>query len=320
MKAACRHCGKTFSAPESWRNTKVRCPQCNGSVLVGSVDSAADTEAYDETGLDDDELRLAPETERPTTNLYSDVLAAAASSKPAPKARRAAPAKSKTTLPEEDEQQCPNCAAPLRANAKLCGECGYHLRLKRVIDIQHDDEEFDDSTGFQRWLRRNLSDGESFGTLLLAAHAVIGIAGIFIAGHYHPWGWAVLVALVVVYGVWIQWVRKQGGLDYLGEKFWRAHLGFRRMTGWRAATALFKPMEQFTSHSPQFGDEQLAAIPNLELLEVLDLEGTSVTNQGLRQLTSCPRLRYVVLYRTRVKADGARKLQMAIPSANLWHD
>jgi hypothetical protein len=66
------------------------------------------------------------------------------------------------------------------------------------------------------------------------------------------------------------------------------------------------------------GDAELAVLPQLAHLEVLDLRGTCVTDAGLAHVSWLRRLRELYLDGTRVSQRGVNDLLVELPGCNIW--
>lgn len=71
------------------------------------------------------------------------------------------------------------------------------------------------------------------------------------------------------------------------------------------------------SGSPGVGDDDLTELAPLKSLEILALEGASVTDAGLVHLEKLPKLRRLNLNRTSVTPAGIARLQEALPNCKI---
>lgn len=69
--------------------------------------------------------------------------------------------------------------------------------------------------------------------------------------------------------------------------------------------------------STGLGDDGLAGLTGLNNLEILSLEGASVTDAGLVHLEKLPKLRRLNLNRTAVTPAGIERLQQALPNCTI---
>ena len=58
----------------------------------------------------------------------------------------------------------------------------------------------------------------------------------------------------------------------------------------------------------------------LEELEVLELQGTRITDAGLQHLAGVPSLKKLLLGRTKVSAQGVAELRRALPNCEISAD
>jgi mono/diheme cytochrome c family protein len=65
------------------------------------------------------------------------------------------------------------------------------------------------------------------------------------------------------------------------------------------------------------GDDALTALNKLPSLWYINLVGTEVTDKGIQTLASIPSLKEIYLWNSKVSADGAAKLQTALPNAKI---
>ena len=67
-----------------------------------------------------------------------------------------------------------------------------------------------------------------------------------------------------------------------------------------------------------FGDVELAEIEELKNCQVLDLEGTRITDRSLQMLYGHKHLQCLVLKRTKTTHDAVFRLQQAQPRLWIW--
>jgi hypothetical protein len=218
------------------------------------------------------------------------------------------------------------CNAPMQPNDDLCDACGYHLILKKVIDIS-DMKKRSSATGFERMLEGQLHDSEtSRGALLwMKLVAVLFLLGMMFLCLGRFWWIGVLAAGA---GWAFYWVRSrshaqesgqsQVNQDPLSSLLWSALLVLQRTMGWRRLEWPFPKARALTLCDPKFTDDQLSELKGLDELEVLDLEGTGITDAGLEHLRGGKELRFLVLRRTGVTPAGASRVQRDLPQALIW--
>ncbi len=329
MKITCRQCAKSFSVPDHWDHDQVACPKCGAPNEVGS--SAAPPAARQEILEDEDdlEMRLAPEEARPQVDMLLESTPVktpegrpakpAASPPPAASAGgsntgAAAPKKSKKS------KKCVNCDAELPPDGMLCLSCGYHVVLQRVLQGDMSDVDMDLSTGVDRWFKNQLAEGESITSMLWAMHAVVAIVLSIVGLVFHPWAWYVVGPLALGYiGVCV-WMTGEKGSQLGGRLLWGGLLSIRRRIGWRELAPPYAKPSCFVARDRTFGDNELGEIPILATVQVLDLEGSNITDKSLLHFQYCEKLRWVVVRDTRMTRAGVQRLQIMKPDVAIWHD
>jgi hypothetical protein len=84
--------------------------------------------------------------------------------------------------------------------------------------------------------------------------------------------------------------------------------------------SLFFDMMPGSPDRQRIGDKELrelARLPAMSRVRSLTLEGTSVTDAGLKCLAKLHRLQSVDLRNTRVTAEGAKRLKLALPNCKI---
>jgi hypothetical protein len=211
----------------------------------------------------------------------------------------------------------------------LCNACGYHLILKKVIDIS-DMKQPSRTTGFERMLEGQLHESESSANAMLWVKIVACFALVIVFFLcLGAWWWVGVLA--VAGGGALYWTsqRKKASRAAAGEStinqdplagiVWSILLGIERIIGWRQAGWPFRSVKSLTLTDPAFHDGELPDLSGLAELEALDLEGTSVSDEGLRHLRDLKQLQFLVVRRTKVTPDGAQRLQRDLPKCLIWY-
>lgn len=318
------HCDHKFAVKDELAGRSVRCPKCGEAVQVAEapaaqaeapakpVEPAAKppspaAEKADYSDVLDDEFRLEDPVEKPAAALPVESSPAAKPQAPAPEpevAREAA---------VEEKAPCPGCGRPLSVQSMICTSCGYHKALQRRVDEFVEEDEGPLTTGFERWLRRQLVAGDDPGALrsVMIVVGLLLLAGgaclFLIIGHLI---WILVAAAgIVAAGAWMGWWR----LDP-----WQALLFVNRTIGWRTPAPPFARRQVLDLRDMGLNDEELANLQNLADFDVIDLEGTPITDQGLHALYDHRNLRYIVLRDTQTSEEGVAGLQRALPKASIW--
>ncbi|MCH7724981.1 MAG: zinc ribbon domain-containing protein [Planctomycetes bacterium] len=225
---------------------------------------------------------------------------------------------------------CAKCGSAMNAGDKLCAQCGYHLELGRKITTT-DRGAGEKSEGAKRWLDNALAEGESAKSLfiiaaILASLVLFSLIFAMING-MGVWVLLVIVPLLVILGFFAGIVvaahRSRKGMA-TGEppecqSFpWHCMLTIIRLFGWREPRWPFRKRKVLKIEDAEFSDDDLMNAKNLEDCQVLDLQGTKVSDRGIPYLTGLPELQFVILKKTQVTGAGAQLLQHASPAMWIW--
>jgi hypothetical protein len=200
----------------------------------------------------------------------------------------------------------------------MCRACGYHLVLKKVVPLDADDKAVRQGEGLDRWFRSMMEEGESLDSVFMLFHALLAFVGVVLAVIYHPTGWVVLGLAAAGYVAFLYLGRAAGLYHRLSLWGWEKLLGIYRRHGWRTLLPPFQTRITFERHGSDFGDDELMAMEDIFDFQVLDLEGTNVSDRGLLHLAGCDQLQFVVLRHTRVTRKGAQRLQSMLPQVLIW--
>jgi uncharacterized Zn finger protein (UPF0148 family) len=338
-------CNHEFKLADELAGKSVKCPQCGQTVEVAvaqvappeepppvRIEPIAKTSApqnrgpsredrpqaweaspdYPEVLDEDDEFRLLAPVELPPRESIAPPPPAPPE---APKSTSSSiPGMREEVLPGDQKASCPGCGKPLMTRTVICPSCGYHKGLnRRVDDFQESGDDDDKPTGFERWLRKQLADGDDPGAirsvLIIAGLILVGLGAMLFLTIGHLVWILVGAAGVVAAGAWLGWWK----LDP-----WQWLMFANRMIGWRQPMPPFPHRKVLDLRNMAIGDEELAALKNLSEFDVIDLEGAPVTDHGLPALYDYRNFQFIVLKDTQVTEDGAKRLQQALPSAWIW--
>jgi hypothetical protein len=336
LRIKCRHCGKPFSVWEDLVGKKVQCPKCKASMVVPSGKLAADSsqasnvrsqrsagprhpKQEDSTTGPRRTLKVTPgarPTARPAAKNSVPTVPPATISKSQKK--KAVPAPAKT-------RECTNCGELIPENEDLCDACGYHRILKKVLDTS-DIKRADSSTGLERFLRNQVDDLETAESAWLWAKIVAAFFVVFFSAMcLGMLGLVVSIVAVIGLALYLRAWRKNHpeattiSEDPLSRLIWFGVLFVQRGLGWRFPQWPFPKARVLSLRDPKLDDDALFDLENLDEVDVIDLEGTAITNEGVLELADCKQLRFLVVRRTQVTAEAARKLQTALPKLWIWY-
>lgn len=327
IRVVCKHCGKQFSAWDDLVGKSVKCPKCQQQMVVHSGNDA----------LGEPAKPVPPQATRPaatspatTTPVTARPVAHPLPARPAPPIKTGSQPYPADEFDDSDDlpYACPHCHQPMPASEDLCDRCGYHRILKRRIDISDGINKPDKSVGFERLLKGQLADADSAESTLLLIKVVGGLMAAAFLFVCHPWSW--LVAIVGGAGFFVYRSKKRSSSvsdadpsavnqDVASTFVWTIALILQRAAGWRVAAWPFPTTRALTLHDSTFTDRDLGDVEDLSKYETLDLEGTQLSNAGLKQLEQMKQLRYIVVRRTNVTVAGIQRLQQALPKACIWY-
>ena len=352
MRIVCPNCGKQFSAWDDLIGKAVECPKCHQKTVIGGPNEALDTPASKPTKptvpsspapAQPPRGRTNPPSPQPTKPIPAaqvriKPVAPSLVPPPPPPTQRITPqskpapvpARQFSTLPDDDDDSiplgCPNCNATMAPNDDLCDACGYHLVLKKVIDISEMPKR-DQATGFERLLKDQLHDPETASNTMLWVKILgtvflVGILCICLGS----WWWiGVLIAAGIGGLFWMKQRQSDGqasssvNRDPISLILWSMLLTFQRVIGWRKPDWPFPKARLLMLYDPAFDDAELGGLERLNDLEAMDLEGTGITDAGLDHLRPLKQLRFLVLRRTKVTNGGVQRLQQDLKKTLIWY-
>lgn len=104
------------------------------------------------------------------------------------------------------------------------------------------------------------------------------------------------------------WLRKWISDEYFQRPVWISFFGNARNDAWVQAVGDLPSIKYLLLGQRGASDDILARLPPLPNLEELHLEGTPVTNQGLKHIGKFPRLRWLIASETKITDAGLNKL------------
>ena len=365
IRVICRQCAKQFSAWDDLRGKSVQCPKCNAEMIVpGSSHAATPSagalparsssselspkdlasleEAVDDLPSLEEILPASPDKAAPVesppgsnrplsrqlTPPAPPPITSASVRDPVPK-RAISSAESTNKLDDSDALpiSCPNCNQYQPAGEDMCNACGYHRILEKVLDMDGI-HQTDRTTGFERLLKQQLSDGETaenalLWTKIVAAIGVLALLG-FVGVCMGPIAAIICLVCLGALVVWMMRQKKDRGnsavnQDLISAAIWTGFLTLQRAFGWRLLLWPFPRTSVLTMHDSSFTDDDLTEMNNLQSFQTLDLERTQVSDGGLLHLERMTQLKYLVLRQTRVTTSGIQRLQAKLDQTMIWY-
>ncbi len=346
-------CGQEIEADHSQLGTLVQCPRCGGDVEVthselhdlrdsrpigstadDAVWSAGQMSGIEEanSGTDGDKARhrqKAPAPPRLASPSPSSPAANDSKTESQFKKERAGDVGNATlrsakfdrastchlcgTSLADGQSNCPNCQSPRHA--------AYLDRKDRPKTSRKG------PFGFQLWLDSITSQSAQNRNTNLAVHIfattimmAVGLILIFIGGVLGFLIGTFLLAsgVVYLYVVWIAGKMRNSPrmpLPPLIRTFWNITLVICRLVHFGRI-----PQSRILDHRHQaFGDADMLKAADLNQYQMIDLEGSEITDEGLMHLYNMRGIRFLVVRETAVSEEAVQDLQQTIPRAWIWY-
>jgi hypothetical protein len=343
-------CGKSLTAKSSQAGHLVNCPKCKSECEVPLESSEVDRKLESsDTGTpprkksssksrpgkpprkkpgksrtasssDGDDLELAPieDIARPKSDLMSmDFQESGGSSRPAP-------------IAKDRSKRCAECGKKLDDRG-YCSSCKKGERKFEKVEMELDEIPME-LAGFQLWFAGIANEGVSMRVLAWVFHVLItlftfslvvfglvAISGIL--------GTVFVIFVLLFFALYValcfkgyQFTRDpHARLAWFQKPFWNAVLMISRMMKWQAYDAKFKDRPIIDMRNKPLTDDKLTRIEGFRAAQVLDLEGTLISDEGLAPILKLKNLYCVVLRNTNVSHEGVTKLQQSIPRLWIWY-
>ena len=295
------------------QNQLFTCPSCYaevpgtpGATLICTTCScqfAAEVAAP----LDDDELTLAPLTETSAVSTTSPP---------------SVTGNDHTTLHLEEvithaDQACKQCNRLISFDKLECPHCGYNLTLGRNFDPGELDP-YHGVFGFDRYLMRHTQDNNT-GSLMLWLHVFLGFVGIVAMLVWPGWLYLVVPTLAIIYTIYRVHANYTKAFQRGKGLIPKMLLLYNRLTTWKGFISNAKTDDCILSmRSSHFNDNAIASIEDPTSIEILDIAGSSITDNGVRYLATFSDLRVLVVASCSVSEQVLDELQIALPRVCIW--
>ena len=257
--------------------------------------------------LEEDELSLAPLAETP--EIATVILPAVTGN-----------AYSALHLEEEEsrsDQLCQQCNQLFDADAMECVHCGFNVTLGRNLDPTELDP-YHGVYGFDRYLMRHTQESNP-GGLMLWLHAFLVFSGIATMLVWSGWAYFVVPTLAIIYTAYRLHAKYTKAFHRGKGMLPKVLLLYNRLTIWKGfITEGIRDDSVLSMRSSQFNDNSIASIEDLAAIEIMDIAGSSITDSGVRYLSTLPNLKALVVVNCRVGEDALDELQDAKPEVCIW--
>jgi len=223
---------------------------------------------------------------------------------------------------------CRFCGARLQPLATTCPSCGGGRKAIWSDDIPLDKMKVVPA-GFQRSAAVLLGSGLSPQQIIFAVSLMLGVLGFSIVLALTAAGVGGLIigfGVVLLGGLAFRLVvtesyriarKPPARLNFLQRSVWRLCGVAIAARGWKFRGRGTGQQRQIV-RDPDFDDTALLEQVDLTKIDVLVLQRTKVTDEGLRYLRGLGRLRYLHLEGTDVTDEGVFRLQQTVPMCWIW--
>ena len=257
--------------------------------------------------FDELELTLAPLDELPT--LKSSLAPSATGNADSP-----------LHLAEEVSQPdrpCKQCDELIEFDAIACPHCGFNFTLGRNFNPAELDP-YHGVYGFDRYLMRHTQDNNT-GGLMLWLHVFIAFVAIVTMLLWKGWTYFIVPVILLAYIVYRVNANHTNAFQRGKGLIPRLLLLYNRVTTWKGFVSGDNSDNDIVSmRSPYFNDNSIASIENPQSIEILDIAGSAVTDNGIRYLATFSNLRALVVVSCSVAEQALDELQAALPGVCIW--
>lgn len=225
--------------------------------------------------------------------------------------------------------RCPKCGS-LLDEQKKCTSCRYQTPTVKVSVMPISQMEVQ-TAGFQLWFRNIMSDGvgtqvfevvlHSF--LLIVVLALVVVA-MLIGGSSSIFIIIAACVLAFFYTMVVVQTKRMATvpgvrLPFYMKPFWLLLLYLARAQSWQKYDSRLKDRLVIDMRGQPFGDRELLDLEKLNVCQVLDIEGTDITDNSLAAMHGLRHLRCLVIRRTHVTFDAVFRLQQSLPKCWIWY-
>lgn len=229
-----------------------------------------------------------------------------------------------------EKKLCPKCGEQVKQNGR-CSACNYIEPKYESATLPLDQIPMK-LAGMQRWFCAIFNEGVSVGFIGMLLHVLMGLLStILLASAFFIKNQSIAIALAVVV---ILSVLLYAGFIFKGYQLasnprsklawfqkpvWNLILFFSRKLKWQRYDSTLKGRLVIERRGEPLVDEKVSSIEGLNRCQVLDLEGTLITDKALRQFYGLTNLSCLVLRKTNVTHEGVLRLQQANPRLWIWY-
>tara|TARA_B110000263_G_scaffold890_1_gene734 strand:+ start:1587 stop:2486 length:900 start_codon:yes stop_codon:yes gene_type:complete len=217
----------------------------------------------------------------------------------------------------QPDRPCKKCNELMKFDAIECPHCGFNITLGRNFDPAELDP-YHGVYGFDRYLMRHTQDNNT-GGLMLWLHIFLGFVAIGTMLVWKGWLYFIVPTLVLVYIVYRVKANYSNAFQRGKGLIPGLLLLYNRVTTWKGFVSGGNPDNGIVSmRTSQFNDNSIASIEEPQSIEILDIAGSAITDNGIRFLATFSNLRVLVVAGCSVGEQALDDLQAALPRVCIW--
>lgn len=226
-------------------------------------------------------------------------------------------------------RRCPKCGS-LLDDEKKCTSCRYETPLVKMSSVPISQMTVKPA-GFQLWFRNIMSDGVGGTVFEVALHSfllvvvlALLIMAVVIGGSASIYIILAAVGLGMIYLLVVIQTKRMATvpgtrLPFYMRPFWNMLLRSARMQNWQKYDSRLAGRLIIDMRGEPFSDRDLLDLEKLNVCEVLDAEGTDLTDNSLAAMHGLKHLRCLVIRKTHVTHDAVFRLQQSLPKCWIWY-
>jgi hypothetical protein len=229
-----------------------------------------------------------------------------------------------------DPSHCERCGA-IMTKSRRCSSCGSKEQKTNLSSASIDDVRTE-LAGFQLWFVSTIGEAIPFFFLEWALHLsvlfiTIGLSITSLAFQGFFPGILLVMLILMVAGIYAGMAinghrlatSPYAKLGWFQKPFWYGLLVFARLLKWQAYDSNLKGRQIIDLRNQPVTDHQIPKIDNIASCEVLDLEGTQISDEGLKHLLALKALKCLVVRKTDVTREAVLRLQQSRRRLWIWH-
>ncbi len=322
-------CGKKLVVSEKQLGERIQCPRCKSTIQVPFEPPGTKTKRKPKNQKKSAKPRQPVTQGAPAEHDADDYGLSAPVDRPKDAMSYVFEDTDEKSVLAGSEDGCPKCGSSLDDFGN-CTKCKFSKTVYESATTPFKKLKLKPA-GFQKWFLATMSDQVSFSVVAFFFHAMMlfltiaAFALSFVAPS--PFGLILGVTSLVVGLTYMGMVFKgyqlasnpEAKLAWFQKPFWYGILLFARRLKWQGYDTRYKGRLILDLRNEPVSDDNVMSIKGLKKCSVLDLEGTKISDETLRELYGQSNLHCLVVRRTFVTHEGVVRLQQANPNLWIWY-